>query len=333
MPGNWERRRIEKAVNGGFALREATDSDPLAVLARTSSRNGFERATFMCHVEVARFRPHRTRNGTYVTLWRGVALTSALVMVVILGLVVFAWQQDEVYELWPCGEISEEIISAMQDVTAFSGDVLGKAHSADDSPEDVDRALDCGADVVEIDVLAFEGRLLAAHGVERAVEGEPPPLGDIWSAATSARAIELNMKSTSPRALEEMFLYLDEHLQTEGPRIIVSTPDVEALRAFQERLPEVERFLSVETESELEALRRNSVLQAMLQGVSIQETLIDATVLNWLNDADLAVWAWTVNDPLRAHELAQLGVQGITTDNHAVLSLLRDDGSTSISQD
>ena len=272
-------------------------------------------------------------NGTYVTLWRGVALTSALVMVVILGLVVFAWQQDEVDELWPCGEISEEIISAMQDVTAFSGDLLGKAHSADDSPEDVDRALDCGADVVEIDVLAFEGRLLAAHGVERAVEGERPPLGDIWSAATSARAIELNMKSTSLRALEEMFLYLDEHLQTGGPRIIVSTPDVEALRAFQERLPEVERFLSVETESELEALRRDSVLQAMLQGVSIQETLIDAIVLEWLNDAQLAVWAWTVNDPLRAHELVQLGVQGISTDNLALLSLLRGEGGASNGQE
>lgn len=268
-----------------------------------------------------------------MTLWRGIAITSTMVMVAMLGLVAFKWQQNEVDELWPCGEISEEIAGAVQDMTAFNRNVLGKAHSADGSPEDVERALECGADVVEIDVVAFEGKLLAAHGVERAAEGDPPPLIDIWSAATSAQAIELNMKSTSPRALEEMFQFLDQHLVSDGPRITVSTPDVEAMRAFRDRAPEIERFLSIETESELAALRRDSALQAMLHGVSIQETLIDATVLEWLNDADLAVWAWTVNDPLRAHELAQLGVQGITTDNPAVLSLFGDDGSTSISQD
>lgn len=258
-----------------------------------------------------------------MTVWRGVGLAALVAVVSMLGVVAFKWQQNELGELWPCGEISDEVTGALQEVTAFDGEVLGKAHSADGSPEDVERALDCGADVVEIDVVAFEGRLLVAHGLGRAKEGDPPHLSDVWTAATSAQAIELNMKSTSPQALEEMFLFLEDQMPSGGPRITVSTPDVEALRAFKEHVPEAERFLSVETESELHALRRDERLQEMLKGVSIQETLLDAETLGWLHEADLSVWVWTVNDPLRAHALAQLGVQGITTDNLALLSLLR----------
>ena len=87
------------------------------------------------------------------------------------------------------------------------------------------------------------------------------------------------------------------------------------------------RFLTLETERQLATLRDDSNLLDLIHGVSIEEELIDRRSVDWFDRKQLEMWAWTVDDPRRARELADLGVQGIATDNLALLELLQPDAS------
>ncbi|MGA7203547.1 MAG: glycerophosphodiester phosphodiesterase family protein [Specibacter sp.] len=50
-------------------------------------------------------------------------------------------------------------------------------------------------------------------------------------------------------------------------------------------------------------------------GISIWEGSLDRTAVESIHDSGLHVWAWTVNDPARARELADLGVDALCTDD------------------
>ena len=50
-------------------------------------------------------------------------------------------------------------------------------------------------------------------------------------------------------------------------------------------------------------------------GVSVWEGLLDHTTIDMIHASGLKVWAWTVNDTDRAHELANMGVDALCTDD------------------
>ena len=81
-------------------------------------------------------------------------------------------------------------------------------------------------------------------------------------------------------------------------------------------------LLSVPDMGALEALEGSTGLRLIVDGVTIRESLLDATTMIWLKERDLMVVAWTVNDIERVNQLVYLGVDGITTDNLAILTLL-----------
>lgn len=72
-------------------------------------------------------------------------------------------------------------------------------------------------------------------------------------------------------------------------------------------------------------LRDDPELLELIHGVSIEETLIDQSSVNWFDSQQLCMWAWTVDDPRRAKELIGLGIEGIATDNLALLEFLNTD--------
>jgi glycerophosphoryl diester phosphodiesterase len=87
----------------------------------------------------------------------------------------------------------------------------------------------------------------------------------------------------------------------------------------------VRRFLTLETEQQLTTLRDDSSLLDLIHGVSIEEALTDQRSVDWFDRKQLEMWAWTVDDPRRVRELVDLGVEGIATDNLALLELLQAD--------
>jgi hypothetical protein len=198
------------------------------------------------------------------------------------------------------------------------------AHNSGDSVEATLEALGRGADVIEVDVVAVEGRLYAAHGVpvnwvgNRLFRG--PPLERVWIASAAADAIKLDLKDSSPEFQELLLRFLAA--RSGQRRVIVVSSDVAMLQQLATERPEVIRLLSVGSTGGFRSLEENPDLLPVVDGVSVRHTLIDEERAGWLEERGLLTLAWTVNDLTRVNELVMLGVDAITTDNLAIMTLL-----------
>ncbi|HEY8446331.1 MAG TPA: glycerophosphodiester phosphodiesterase [Thermomicrobiales bacterium] len=202
--------------------------------------------------------------------------------------------------------------------------VYAIAHNSGNSVESTLEALAFDANIIEVDVVPLNGRLYAAHAAPvpwfGGVVFRGPPLERIWIAAAGADAIKLDLKSSTPEFLELVFDFL---AQRRGQRqVIVVSAEPNVLRVFAEREPDVWRFFSIATGSRFRVLEEDPSLAEVIDGVSIQHGLLDEERAAWLEEHNLLIAAWTVNDIERVNELVQLGVDAITTDNLAILRLL-----------
>lgn len=208
---------------------------------------------------------------------------------------------------------------------SYSG-VIGVGHNSGDTLASARIALRHGADAVEIDVIAMNGRLYAGHSLparslsRRLYRG--PTLEEVWKATGDARVIKLDLKPSSVQDLQALLTFLEA--RQDGREVIVASSDPRVVRVFAQQLPMVRRFLSVPTRQALERLQNDPALVASLDGVTIHEALLDTATMGWLRARGLRVVAWTVNDIARVNTLVRLGVDGITTDNLAILELLGD---------
>jgi len=170
-------------------------------------------------------------------------------------------------------------------------------------------------------VIASSGQLEASHDRPLpALALDAPEIGEIWEVATRAPAIELDLKQSSPSFVAALVSFLRRH---RGPQVLVSSGNARLLRTLRQSTPWVRRFLSVRSRLQLEELLVDPLLLAGVQGVSVRQDLLDAGTTKWLKARRLFVLAWVVEDAPRARELARYGVDGIATDNLAVIDLLR----------
>jgi glycerophosphoryl diester phosphodiesterase len=213
-------------------------------------------------------------------------------------------------------------------------DVFGIAHNAGNREVTIERAMEHGADVIEIDVNTIGGRLYAAHDDVPPWIGAPStrpiPLDSAWDKTEGVDMIKLDLKVTYRSALDRIFVWiLARH---EERPIAVSTREVAILEELAERIPNVMRLLSIGSPLELEALQADPAIVELIDGVTIASRLVDADVAGWLQDQELFVAVWTVNDMPRVNELVGWGADAITTDNLAILELLsaREQGERTI---
>lgn len=203
-------------------------------------------------------------------------------------------------------------------------DVFAVAHNSGDRVDATLQAVEHGADVVEVDVVSLDGRLYAAHDSPLRWLGRSvfrgPLLARVWVAAAGADAIKLDLKEASPAFHE---LVLDFLADRRGRRrVIVVSGEPAILRLLAEREPAVLRFLDAGDGDRLRLLDRDPAFAAIVDGVSIHHDLLDEERAAWLEERRLLTVAWTVNDLERVNELVQLGVDGVTTDNLAIMRLL-----------
>lgn len=217
--------------------------------------------------------------------------------------------------------LDPEMIAA--DLEGEYGQVIGVAHNSGDSITTTLEALAYGADAIEIDVVSVDGELYSSHAPPLPLIGSRvfrgPSLGAIWTAAAQTDLVSLDLKESSPDYLELVLDFLT--VRRREHQIVITTADVESHRFFAERMPEVLRFYSVGNQQALTTLQENPDLVALLDGVSIQNDLVDEETARWLNERELRMLVWTVNDLERANELIRLGAAALTTDNLALLSL------------
>ncbi len=197
------------------------------------------------------------------------------------------------------------------------------AHNAGDDVETAQAALAHSADAVEIDVIMVGGRLYAAHSTPPKLIGawlfRGPRLEDAWEIVATADAVALDLKDDSPAYEDALvaFLAARPHAQ-----VVLSSRSIESLIRLKERLPRAHMYLSVPNREAFDSLVAQHELAPQLDGVSMHHSHITEEIVATLQAREQRIIAWTVNDLVRVNELVRLGVDGITTDNLAILELL-----------
>lgn len=203
------------------------------------------------------------------------------------------------------------------------GHVFVIAHNAGDDTETARTALELHADAVEIDVIMAGGRLYAAHATPPKLIGawlfRGLRLDDAWEIVSSAEAVALDLKDASPAYEDALVRFLE---QRPHDHVLLSSRSLESLIRLKDRLPGADIYLSVPDRDTFERLGEPQQLALRLDGVSMRHTHIDEEIMSILRTRGQRIIAWTVNDLTRVNELVRLGVDGITTDNLAILKLL-----------
>jgi glycerophosphoryl diester phosphodiesterase len=202
-------------------------------------------------------------------------------------------------------------------------EVFGIAHNSGNVIGTAVEALAYDADIIEIDVVLVQGRLYAAHWSPFRFIGDRffhgPTLDEVWGAAAQAEVIKLDLKGASNEMVDILLAFLANRRRANQVIVVSDKPKILA------RLPRAEagviRMLSVRDGRALRKLLGDADLSA-IDGVSVRHDLLTGDSMTSLKEKGLIVFAWTVNDPERMNELVEYGVDGITTDNLAILQLL-----------
>jgi glycerophosphoryl diester phosphodiesterase len=204
------------------------------------------------------------------------------------------------------------------------GLVYGGAHNSGARTDAILEALVYGADLIEVDVVEVDGVLRAAHTRPLPIVGQRwfrgPTLEHVWTAAYQADAIKLDLKETTPKFVGLVVEFINS--RPEGRPVLVASRETWILRALRVRAPQAILLKSVADAETIEELRQNQSLVSVIDGITVRHSLLDEETAVWLQHEGLLVFAWTVNDMTRVNELMALGIDGVTSDNLAILNLL-----------
>lgn len=206
-----------------------------------------------------------------------------------------------------------------------------------------------GADALECDVqLTADGRLAVMHDDDtRRVTGGAQALAPAGATLDQLRALDVGAWKHADFAGEKIPA-LDELLRTvpAGKRIFIEVKNgpeaipelvrclarctlvpaqvavisfqLEAARAAKRALSRCEVCYLAERDAHGVAPPLDAVIAAAcaaeLDGLDLEAAWpVEARVVQRVRDAGLKLYVWTVDDPMRARELAALGIDGITT--------------------
>ncbi len=198
------------------------------------------------------------------------------------------------------------------------------AHNSGDDINAVIEGLLYGADIIEMDVVAVDGVLYSAHNPplpfldNRWFRG--PRVDRVWAASGDARGFMLDLKQTDPAFVTLVVNYINSKPETRP--FFVASRDPMVLRQIGEWAPQAVLLMSIPDRKGLDDLLSNDSLLNVVDGVTIRQDQIDEETAPLMTNNDLMIFAWVVNDLGRVNELLELGVDGITSDNLAILGLL-----------
>ena len=252
----------------------------------------------------------------------------ALAIVTILSsltLIVFLVFWQDIAEEWTTGRRPNTYRGTLEaELLDDYGLVFGSGHNSGGTIAATRQALRNGADVIEVDVASMGDTLVSAHLPPLPFIGHRlfrgPTLDEVWRASSTADVIKLDLKESFPEFRELLFEFLNEH--QDERQVIVSTRDAATLTLLMSHSPSVFRFLSIADVDALQRLYRNTQLVATIDGVNVRHSLLNDHSMARLKELGVIIIAWTVNDLNRVNELVRMGVDGITTDNLAIMRLL-----------
>lgn len=205
---------------------------------------------------------------------------------------------------------------------AAANKLLVIAHNAGDAPSTIAQAVSHHAQVVEIDTVEAGGQLRARHDVSpRSVNDVVNRSQTASSAWTSAGTpgILLDLKTSGTATAELVTALIAVHPET---KVFISTPNPHMLDTLAATSPRALRLLSIATTETLTTFLAQPI-DPSIQGVAVAVALLDSITVHTLHQKHLWIQAWTVDTMSRVDALAQLGVNGITTNSLPILSALQ----------
>jgi len=238
-------------------------------------------------------------------------------------------------------------------MTSTSNEPVRIAHGFGNGRRRLSRALIGPVDLIETDVRFQDGKMVVRH--ERklgplpvlvdensslhiksahrlrlplwrwyiALQGNPLFLQEVLAKAKDKRGLLLDLKGQYGNREETLAQALAEMLERMGMEEQATIcgqnwPLLEHLRAAA---PHLKVHYSIGSADQLKAF------QAMLEHdpirrICLNQSLVERPLIERLKGLGITIYTWTVDDLWRAHELLELGIDGITSNSLEMLGLL-----------
>jgi glycerophosphoryl diester phosphodiesterase len=212
----------------------------------------------------------------------------------------------------------------------------GAGWPAENSLAAFQRALDEGADGVELDVrLSADGTPVLLHDpllkdgryVYRARAKDLPPSTATLDDALdllAGRVINVELKSDVPSRRAAARAVVASVMRARKSEVVLSSFDPFLVLACAALAPKVPRGILVGDKTPRLATTLPLGLRSMVVAAHLQDALVTVPRVVRLSRAGLRTCAWTVNDQDRARALAAYGVDWLITDDpQAIVTLFR----------
>jgi glycerophosphoryl diester phosphodiesterase len=156
-----------------------------------------------------------------------------------------------------------------------------------------------------------------------ALERNPLALEEVLAKAKDRRGLLLDLKGEYGDREEALAQALAEMLERMGmgEQVTVCGQNWLLLGHLRAAAPHLRVYYSIETADQLEDF------QAMLEhdpihGICLSQSLVEEPLIERLKGLGMTIYTWTVDDLWRAHELLELGIDGIISNSLEMLGLL-----------
>ena len=156
-----------------------------------------------------------------------------------------------------------------------------------------------------------------------ALEGNPLALQEVLAKVKDKRGLLLDLKGEYGAREEALAQALAETLERMGmgEQVTICGQNWSLLGHVRAAAPHLEVYYSIDRPDQLEAFL------AMLEhdpidGICLNQALIEEPLIERLKALGIVIYTWTVDELWRAHELLELGVDGIISNSLETLGLL-----------
>jgi glycerophosphoryl diester phosphodiesterase len=156
-----------------------------------------------------------------------------------------------------------------------------------------------------------------------ALQRDPLFLQEVLAKAKDSRGLLLDLKGEYGEREEALAQALAEMLERMGmgEQVTICGQNWSLLGHLRAAAPHLRVYYSIDSTAQLEAFQ-TMLEHDSIRGICLNQALIEEPLIERLKGIGMTIYTWTVDDLWRAHELLELGVDGIISNSLEMLGLL-----------
>jgi glycerophosphoryl diester phosphodiesterase len=156
-----------------------------------------------------------------------------------------------------------------------------------------------------------------------ALQRGPLALQEVLAQAKDRRGLLLDLKGQYGDREEALAQALAEMLERMGmgEQVTACGQNWTLLRHLRAAAPHLKVYYSIDSTAQLEAFQ-TMLEHDPIRGICLNQALIEEPLIERLKGLGMTIYTWTVDDLWRAHELLELGIDGIISNSLEMLGLL-----------